>query len=177
MKDYTLKILVLGDPTTGKEELLKKYAARIFREDKELTIGVEFLAKETEIDGKQGKLQLWDFRGEERSLHSLYSRGANGAFILYDITDSKSLNYVPEWLQIIRENTGDIPILLVGNKLDMEQNREVSKEQIEILKKQYDISSSIEISVKTGENVEKMFLAITEMILEKKGIKMKINPL
>jgi len=61
----------------------------------------------------------------------------------------------------------DPPILLVGNKLDLEENREVSKEQVEKFKEKHDISSSMEISLKTGENVEEMFMDITRIILKR----------
>jgi len=132
-----------------------------------LTIGLDFCSKAVKLDEKNFKLQLWVFSNEERFKFLLpsYSRGSNAVIIIYDITDPRSLKKIPEWIQIIKTETKEkSPILLVGNKLDLEEQREISKEQ---LKDHYDISSSMEISLKTGENVEQMFINIIKMILEK----------
>ena len=113
-------------------------------------------------------MQLWDISEEERfqSLVPNYCLGSNGAIIMYDITDSNSLKHVPDWVQIIKQKAGPIPILLIGNNLDLEQNREVSKEQVKRFKSDNNIFSTMEISLKTGENVDKMFFNLTSMILK-----------
>ena len=84
---------------------------------------------------------------------------------MYDITNYDSLNKIPEWVKCIRENRGDIPILLVGNKVDLNENRVVSKEQARIIKENNYLSSFMEISLKTGENVEDMFKKIISLII------------
>ena len=83
---------------------------------------------------------------------------------MYDITYAKTLNYVSKWSQIIKTKN-DNPILLIGNKRDLKEDREVSKEQIKQYKKDHNISESMEISLKTGENVDQMFMKITNMLL------------
>jgi len=84
---------------------------------------------------------------------------------MYDISNSNTLKHVPEWIQIIRENAGDIPILLIGNKLDLGQLREVSFEEGLKFKDKYDLSAFFEISSKTGENIENTFEGLIEIIM------------
>jgi len=92
-------------------------------------------------------------------------KGSNGAIIMYDITDLNTFKHVPEWVQIIRESAGDIPILLIANKLELEQSREVSrKEGFEIVEK-YNLSAFTEISTKTGKNVNKTFEDLIKIIM------------
>jgi len=166
--DYTWKILVLGDPSTGKEELIMKYISGHIREDVKMTIGVDFYLKTTTYNDKNVKLQIWDVGGEERFrfLLNQYCRGASGTIIMYDITNSKTLEPLSEWIQIIRENAGDIPMMLVGNMFDLENSREVSKQEgIEIARK-YDLSTYREVSTKTGYNVEKVFRDFIEILIK-----------
>ncbi|MFX1345169.1 MAG: Rab family GTPase [Promethearchaeota archaeon] len=133
------------------------------------TIGVDFCTKVVNLDEKNFKLQLWVFSNEERFKFLLptYLRGSNAIIIIYDITNPRSLEKIPEWCQMAKNYRKDIPILLVGNKLDLEERRKVSKEQ---LNNNYDISNSMEISLKTGENVEQMFINIIKMIFEKHSL-------
>ncbi|MFX1451097.1 MAG: hypothetical protein ACFFCM_09655, partial [Promethearchaeota archaeon] len=107
--------------------------------------------------------------GEERFrfLLSQYSKGANGAFFLYDITNQTSLDHLPDWTQVIREHAGDIPIMLIGSKVDLAEFRAVSRDDGILAAKKYNLSSFVELSSKTGENVEKAFNVMTEILFEK----------
>jgi len=121
------------------------------------------------IENKKVKLQIWDFGGEERFrfLLSQYSKGANGAFFLYDITNQTSLDHLPDWTQVIREHAGDIPIMLIGSKVDLSEFRAVTRDDGILAAKKYNLASFVELSSKTGENVEKAFNVITEILFEK----------
>ncbi|NVM17219.1 MAG: GTP-binding protein [Candidatus Lokiarchaeota archaeon] len=165
--DYNLKVLLLGDPSTGKEDFVNRYISRIFQEDLNLPVGVDFYTKDQKFEGKIVKLQIWNFGGEPRFrfLIHQYCKGANGAIIMYDITNLKSLDNIPEWTQIIREHAGDIPILLVGNKLDLEKSRVVSKEEVVLIAKKYNLAAWVELSSKTGQNVEKTFATLTKILI------------
>jgi len=138
-------------------------------EDLKLTIGVDFYSKNVEYINKKVKLQLWDFGGEERFrfLLSQYCKGANAAFYLYDITNSVTLDHLPDWTQIIREHAGDIPIMLVGSKVDLAEFRAVSRDHGIQAAKKYNLASFVEVSSKTGQNVEKAFQVMTEFLIEK----------
>ena len=167
--DYTWKIMMLGDASVGKTSLTIRYISGFFLEDLKLTIGVDFYSKTTSFKGKKVKLQIWDFGGEERFrflLHQ-YCKGANAAFFLYDITNRLSLDHLPDWTQIIREHAGDVPIMLIGSKVDLKQYRVVSREEGILAAKKYNLSAFVELSSKTGENVEEAFTLITETLFER----------
>jgi small GTP-binding protein len=166
--DYTFKLMMLGDASVGKTSLTLRYISGFFMEDLKLTIGVDFYSKTTHFNEKKVKLQIWDFGGEERFrfLLSQYCKGANGAFFLYDITNVRSLEHLPEWTQIVRENAGDLPIMLIGSKKDLDEFRTVPREDGILAAKKYNLASFIELSSKTGENVEKTFKVMTETLFE-----------
>ncbi|MBD3343073.1 MAG: GTP-binding protein [Candidatus Lokiarchaeota archaeon] len=167
--DYTFKVMMLGDASVGKTSLTLRYISGFFLKDLKLTIGVDFYSKTINFQDKKVKLQIWDFGGEERFrfLLSQYCKGANGAFFLYDITNSITLDHLPDWTQIIREHAGDIPIMLIGSKCDLEEFRSVSREEGNLAAKKYNLASFIELSSKTGENVEKAFELMTEILIER----------
>ena len=122
--DFAFKLLMLGDASVGKTSLTHRYITGVFVDSPRLTIGVDFFSKKVRLeDGKKVKLQVWDFGGEERFRFLLptYSKGSNAAIFLYDITSQKSLDSLPDWLEIVRKNAGNIPILLLGSKLDLEE--------------------------------------------------------
>jgi len=167
--DYTFKIMMLGDASVGKTSLTMRYISGYFMEDLKLTIGVDFYSKTTSFKDKKVKLQIWDFGGEERFrfLLSQYSKGANGAFFLFDITNQTSLDHLPDWTQVIREHAGEIPIMLIGSKVDLHEFRAVLREDGILAAKKYSLASFVELSSKTGENVEKAFNVMTEILFEK----------
>ena len=167
--DYTFKIMMLGDASVGKTSLTVRYIKGFFMQDLRLTIGVDFYSKTIDFKEKNVKLQIWDFGGEERFrfLLTQYCKGANGAFFLYDITNPKSLEHLPDWTQIIRENAGDIPIMLIGSKLDLDEYRAVHRDDGILAAKKYNLASFVELSSKTGENVEEAFTVMTETLFEK----------
>jgi len=165
--DHTFKIILLGEPEVEKTALAQKFCLNLFNPSERLAIGVDFYVKTIELQGKTIKLQIWDVGGEERFrfLLSTYCLGANAAMIIYDITNSKTLDQISEWTKIVREKANDIPIMLIGNNLDLEESCELNREEgIEIAKK-YNLSSYNEISTKTGKNVEKSFESLTEILL------------
>jgi len=166
--DYTFKLMMLGDASVGKTSLTLRYISGYFMEDLKLTIGVDFYSKTTLFNEKKVKLQMWDFGGEERFrfLLSQYCKGANGAFFLYDITNVRSIDHLPEWTQIVRENAGDIPIMLIGSKKDLDEFRAVPREDGILAAKKYNLASFIELSSKTGENVENAFKVMTETLFK-----------
>jgi GTPase SAR1 family protein len=101
-----------------------------------------------------------------KTIKNMY-KGSKGAIIMYDITNSNSLKYIHELIRTIRENAGDIPILLVGNKVDMEHNREVLQEEVIRFANQYNIYDVIEISAKEGNNCESVFEKLTMNFIKK----------
>ena len=260
--DYTFKVILLGDPSTGKEDFVNRYISRVFQDDLNLTvgydlikrfenhgdseklkvisanvekqrkeydkkkefrkvqqenpfnwierkitstlmginrpgmnpnqfywekkdtkiateqvkihsglkttIGADFYTKDQEFREKIVRLQIWNFGGQERFrfLIHQYCKSANGAIIMYDITNRLSLDHIPDWIRIVRENAGDIPIILVGAKAHLEQFRAVSREEGVLTAKKYNLSACVELSSKTGENVEKTFAILTKTLID-----------
>ncbi|MFX1574254.1 MAG: Rab family GTPase [Promethearchaeota archaeon] len=170
--DSTFKICILAMENVGKKTLVDKYLGGFLHEENwSLTIGVDFFSITLEIHGEKVKVQTWLSKNEERFkfIWDQYIKGTNGVILMYDITNKDTLNWISESWQILKDNLNySCPILLVGNKLDLEDNRDIFKDQLERIKESHNVSSSIEISLKTGENVEKMFMKLAEMILGKK---------
>jgi len=157
--DYTFKIMVLGEESSQKTALINKYFTGFFIKDLKLTIGIDFYSKIVNFEEEKVKMQIWDFGGEERFrfLLSQYCKGSNGAIFLYDITNRNTLNHLSDWSQIMRENAGDIPIVLAGNKLDLEESRNISYDEGLQVSKDSKFSGFLEVSGKTGENIEALF--------------------
>ncbi len=167
--DFTYKLLMLGDASVGKTSLTHRYITGVFIDSPRLTIGVDFFSKKVRlVNGKKVKLQIWDFGGEERFRFLLptYSKGSNAALFLYDITSEKSLESIGIWLEIVRKNAGNIPIFLIGSKCDLEPYRKVSPEFAQEIAMKYSCVQHIELSSKTGKNVENSFALISELLLE-----------
>jgi small GTP-binding protein len=163
------KICLFADKDVGKETLAKSKFLNSDFEDYLTGTGVVHTTKEVEIFGGINiKLLFWIISEDKERFEKIWDmfiKGSKGVILMYDITNVKTLNRLTEWCKMVKEYRVDIPILLVGNKLDLEENREVSKEQAERFKENNDISSWMEISLKTGNNVEKMFLNLVYLIL------------
>ena len=161
--------MMLGDETSGQTSLINSYISGFFIEDQKLTTGVDFYYKKMSYNGHEVLLQIWVFGGEERFrfLYPQYCKGANGALFLYNITNPSSLDHLPDWTQIIRENAGDIPIMLVGTKAHLEEQRVVTREQGIELTRIHNLSGFTEISSKSGQNVEHLFETMTEILFDR----------
>ena len=167
--DYLFKYIIIGDAAVGKSNLLLRYAHDQFKPDYQLTIGVEFGAKNVEIRNKTYRIQIWDTAGQEkyRALTRSFLIKAQGILALYDITNHTSFDNLQSWLTLIKEECYvDIPVIIVGNKMDLEEKRIVDKEEASEYAKKQNVEF-IETSSKTGENVEKTLYMLTEKVLQK----------
>jgi len=169
MYDAIFKVIIFGDAGSGKTTLLRRYVTDLFISDTQMTIGVDFEIKTIVIDGKTIKLQIWDFGGEERFRFLLpkYIRGASGGIFMYDITNYSSLAHVDDWLSVVEEVEEEFPIILVGGKSDLVQERRVSKEEGIKIAKSRKLNTLIECSSKTGENIELIFNTIAKLMLNR----------
>lgn len=173
--DYLYMVLLIGTKGVGTNTLRKNWLNDGGFSDLnyKLTIGVNFAGKTLELpNGNVVKLLIYDINLSKHwsRIRELMYKPTFGAIILYDLTNKDSLANLEIWCQEIRESTGDIPILLVGNKCDLPEEQEVSAEYVLQLKEKYHLSGTMEISAKTGEDVEKMFMELTKLISTSKNI-------
>jgi len=130
--DYLIKLIVIGDSGVGKSAILLRYCDDIFSENYLSTIGVDFRIRTLNVDDKIAKLQLWDTAGQERfnAIVVSYFRGAHGVFIVYDVTNRESFENLNYHIDRVRKYcTPNIPIVIIGNKSDLEKKREISYEE------------------------------------------------
>lgn len=123
-----MKLLILGNSGVGKSCMLMRYVDDNFTENFFNTIGVDFKLKNIQMKGKKVKMQIWDTAGQERfrTITCNYYNNAHGILIVYDITDKESFNAVKEWIaEIDKYGKKNVVKILVGNKVDMDDKREV----------------------------------------------------
>uniref|UniRef100_A0A7N0ZZY3 Ras-related protein RABA5a n=1 Tax=Kalanchoe fedtschenkoi TaxID=63787 RepID=A0A7N0ZZY3_KALFE len=128
-EDYLFKVVLIGDSAVGKSNLLSRFARNEFYPSSKSTIGVEFQTQKMEINGKEIKAQIWDTAGQERfkAITSAYYRGAVGALVVYDITRQQTFENVSKWLDELHTHSDmNVVTILVGNKSDLKDAREVS---------------------------------------------------
>jgi len=169
--DYLFKTIVIGDGTVGKTSLTMKFAHGTFRDRYLMTVGVEFAIKTVEIEERKVKFQIWDTGGQDRFAHvrPLYYRGALGGLLCFDLTNKKTFENLPKWIEEAQKFGGIFPFVLVGTKADLEEQREVSNEEIKEFIAKYKMPY-YETSAKTGLNVEEVFNRLGKEILKSKNI-------
>ncbi|MFX1316025.1 MAG: Rab family GTPase [Promethearchaeota archaeon] len=166
---YIIKIVLLGEANVGKTSLLYRWIENKFRENYKSTLGVNLLKKDMEIEAYgEVSAQIWDLGGQEsfRSLRRLYLEGANGALLLYDMTNKESYDKLNEWIHSFKEDRKNEPIILIGNKSDLNEKIKITDKEANEFAKRNNMEIII-TSAKTGKNVEKAFIELTTKILEK----------
>ena len=157
--EVMFKVVLIGDMKVGKTNIVSRYIKNEFNKDSMSTIGVEFGSKELVIEGHNVKVQIWDTAGQEKykSITNAYYKGAKGAFVVYDITNKNSFDNADNWLNNLRASADKkCSIILIGNKSDLENKREVSLEQGEEKAKNSEIAF-METSALSGDNIDKAF--------------------
>ena len=158
--DYSFKMIVIGDAGVGKSCLTNRAAKDKFISNYSPTIGFEFLSFSTNIDNKIVKLQIWDTCGQEvyRSLITNFYRNASLAMMVYSIDSKESFLHINQWLKEVRiQSNPDVKIILIGNKADLENEREVDYDVAQKFKEENQILFFEETSAKTGLNSKKVF--------------------
>ncbi|KAH8268807.1 hypothetical protein KR018_007575 [Drosophila ironensis] len=175
--DYLFKLLLIGDSGVGKTCILFRFSEDAFNTTFISTIGIDFKIRTIELDNKKIKLQIWDTAGQERfrTITTAYYRGAMGIMLVYDITQEKSFENIKNWIRNIEENaSADVEKMLLGNKCELHDKRQVSKERGEQLAIEYGIKF-METSAKASINVEEAFLTLASDIKAKTEKRMEAN--
>lgn len=168
MSSIIFKIITGGDEGVGKTTLLIRFVEGRFMAETKSTIGVEFFWKALNTKGKKIDLQLWDFAGQYDFRHILknYATGANGALLLFDLTNKSSLGNIDEWVDIFRKQDPNLPIIFLGTKLDLTDLIVAEEEDVLFLKEKYGFLDYIKVSSKTDENVNLAFQLLVNAIIE-----------
>ena len=174
--NLTFKIIVLGDPGVGKSSLLGRATKNIFNAEYQTTVGFEFLTFTEKIGEKNVKLQIWDTCGQEtyKSLISNFYRNASLAMLIYSIDSRESFNNIIKWLKEIKlQSNPDIKVVLIGNKADLENKRQVTIEEGNKFKEENEILFFQEASAKSGINAKEIFHEAAKILYDEYTIFLK----
>ncbi|XP_041846185.1 ras-related protein Rab-41 isoform X2 [Melanotaenia boesemani] len=153
------KLVFLGEQSVGKTSLITRFMYDSFDNTYQATIGIDFLSKTMYLEDRTIRLQLWDTAGQERfrSLIPSYIRDSAAAVVVYDIANLNSFQQTSKWIDDVRTERGsDVIIMLVGNKTDLADKRQVSVEAAERKARELNVMY-IETSAKAGYNVKQLF--------------------
>ena len=177
--DLSFKIIIIGDSGVGKSCLSIKASRNYFEDFYSPTVGFEFLTFNVKVEDQTIKLQIWDTCGQEvyRSLISSFYRSASLAIIVYSIDNEESFINIEKWLNDVKSQSNpDVKIFLIGNKADLEDKREVTKEAGEKFSREHKLSFFTETSAKTGFNVQNVFIEVAkELYKQHEEIKNRVS--
>ena len=168
-EEINLKILILGDSSVGKTTLLLKYVDGYFPTIYVATIGVEYKVKKINLNGININLQIWDTAGQERfrGITKNFLKGADGIIYTYDITNKSSFDSLKNWIMTAEESVEGFKKIIIGNKIDLENDRKVSKEAFNKFCQNKNMQG-YEVSAKDGTNVNESFELLAKLIIEGK---------
>lgn len=166
--DRLFKIVFVGDSAVGKTSFLRRLCEARFSQGMAATVGIDYRVKTVTVDNAQVALQLWDTAGQERyrCISQQFFRKADGVVVMYDLTAKQSFLSIRQWLSSVEEAVGDrIPVLLLGNKLDNEKEREVPRGLGEQLAKENNLIF-YECSACSGHNTKESLLHLARLLKE-----------
>lgn len=165
--DLKIRLMLIGDSNVGKTSIIKRYCNNQFSPSYISTVGIDFETKYLRLNGKIINLQIWDTAGQERYkvLAKNYYKNSDGFIIVYDITDKKSFNNVANWITQIKDSASEnVKCVLLGNKCDLEELRQVDINQGKDLANNYHLKF-YETSAQKGNNIQKVFIDLVKGFL------------
>ena len=172
--EYVFKVSVIGSYASGKTSLINQYIDRSFTKDYKPTLGASIIAKDIDLEHKEdnilARLVLWDIAGQEKyeAVRSMYYQGCIGGIYIYDITRRPTFEDIrTKWHKDFKKFAQkDAIYILIGNKIDLEDQRNVSTEEGQKLANEINAATFIETSALTGKNVNEMFITLVQKILD-----------
>ncbi len=164
----SFKILIIGDKEVGRSTLLKKrFKCQYFHDSGLNVVGVSFYTTNLTLEGRDNRLTIWYVSNLDkfRPILPNFIVGTHGVVLMFDVTNSSTLDFLFNYPCLIREQAGDIPILLVGNKVDLGVERVIPKEEGTAFARTNDLLKYIEISAKIGQGCEGIFEILIENIM------------
>ncbi len=160
-REAIFKLIVLGDEKVGKTSLINSFVTNKFKEDYRPTLGINITEQVFYIQGMkniQQKFLIYDVAGQKffKRVRKHYYAGAHAAFLMYDVTERESFVHLSEWYEDLMQNVPHIPVVLVGNKIDLLDQRQVTFDEGKLWAKNRKISF-METSAKTGQNIKDVF--------------------
>ncbi len=168
---FVFKIVLVGDYGVGKSTSIHRFIEDKFRANYVPTLGVQISKKSFEIDGHSIEMMIWDLAGQDRYLmiRQRFYEDTQGILMLYDITRKSSLDHIKRWYKEVTKHTGPIPIILIGNKIDLEDKREVYVDDVNRILEENNIEPKlkIETSAKEGLKTEEAFIFLVKYLIER----------
>ena len=167
--EMMIKVILIGDSGVGKTNIMSKFLKNQFLEDSKATVGVEFGSKLFIQQGHKIKAQIWDTAGQEKykAITSAYYKGSKGALVIYDISRKATFENVDKWVEELKNNgSEDVLIMLVGNKSDLKEQREIAEEDAKKKAELYN-AAFCETSALEGYNIEYAFENLINEITKK----------
>eukprot|EP01119_Soliformovum_irregulare_P006668 TRINITY_DN188_c0_g1_i1.p1 TRINITY_DN188_c0_g1~~TRINITY_DN188_c0_g1_i1.p1 ORF type:complete len:206 (-),score=41.37 TRINITY_DN188_c0_g1_i1:62-679(-) len=166
-----LKVVILGNAGVGKTSVMNQYVNRKFSAAYKATIGADFLTREVMVDGKLVTMQIWDTAGQDRfqSLGVAFYRGSDACILVYDVNNGASFEALQTWkdeflLQARPSHPEEIPFVVLGNKIDMPENRMVSQRRAQTWCQSFN-APHYETSAKDGINIEQAFATMAQRVV------------
>ena len=169
--EYTFKIIIIGPAAVGKSSLIRRFVDNAFSTDYQFTLGVDFMSKLVEYEPtKYARLSIWDIGGQDRfqAMRRNFYAGAQGTLLVFDLSREQTFYSMQDWLSDLHQTIKkDIPKIIIGNKKDIVSeigyviDWEMVRRFINNTK-----TNLIETSAKTGENVKKVFVHLTRLIIK-----------
>lgn len=167
------KVLFIGESGVGKTSLLKRATEGWFDAGMKLTVGVDFAVRDVTYGDWKGTLQIWDLGGQIRfrDLAITYFKGARLAIAVFDISSRFTMDRLHEWIRHLYESEGKIPLVVVGNKIDLRDSlppthRTISPGEGRSFADMYG-APYVEASAKDGRGVEEIFTEVTRILAER----------
>ncbi|XP_033859302.3 ras-related protein Rab-23 [Acipenser ruthenus] len=164
--EVAIKMVVVGNGAVGKSSMIQRYCKGVFTKDYKKTIGVDFLERQIQVNDDDVRLMLWDTAGQEEfdAITKAYYRGAQACVLVFSTTDRDSFEAIPSWREKVEAEVGDIPTVLVQNKIDLLDDSVIKNEEAEGLAKKLKLRF-YRASVKEDLNVNEVFKYLADKYL------------
>ena len=176
-KSIPVKVVLVGQSAVGKTCIAARYVNGYFQHSAVSTVGASYLTKTITIDKQLYDFNIWDTAGQElyRSLTPMYYRNAHAAFVVFDVTNKSTFLASENWIKDLQEGNDNVLIMLVGNKIDLQEQRVVQFAEAETLAKKYNLQY-IETSALSGVGIDKAFQMVIVHLKSDDYLKKKLNP-
>ncbi len=175
--EFGFKIIICGDPEVGKTSVILKYTDRAFKRVYIPTIGVNLSAKEIIYEGLKIGMTFWDLGGQSKfqMIRQHFYEGADGMLLVFDLTQDRTFHHVADWYRDVKKFLKkDLCGLIIGNKSDLIDQKQISEEQIQELAQELNLQY-IEASALTGKNIDEAFYQLGDLMYHHYDLKTRIK--